>query len=158
MNGESMWYFIVDDAEGRRQEGPVAGADLVAMLSAGEISTDTLVWHEGLTDWLPIEAVPEFSEPTPQVSSLQTPDSESMEPSSVAPSEDSEDTAKANEPSDTVTIKDTGNHSIQFSKSRNVLLIATNDYHAGPLELTKLDLLGFLVAMETSTPRGEADK
>lgn len=71
-----------------------------------------------------------------------------MEPSS---SYLPEDTTKS--PSDTVTIKEFDNHTVKFSKSRNVLLIATNDYHAGPLVLTRLDLLGFLTAMETHTHR-----
>jgi hypothetical protein len=61
-------------------------------------------------------------------------------------------------PSDTVILRQAGNHSIQFSKSRGALLIITEDYHAEPLVLTKWDLLELLMAMESNSPGGDADK
>jgi len=151
MNSENRWYCILDNEDGRRQEGPVSGEDLEAMLSAGKIAPDTLVWHEGMTDWEQIGSVSNFSQPSRDDSSPPSPDPESTETSNV---DSIEDTAKLNEPSDTVILKETGNHTIRFSKSRNVLLITTNDYHAGPLVLMKLDLLGFLTAMEAATSDG----
>jgi hypothetical protein len=120
------------------------------MLSAGNITTETLVWHEGMTDWEQIGKVPEFSGPVPEDISPLVVNSVPEEPSIAA---SSADTTAPPEPSDAVTIKESDSHTIQFSKSRNVLLISSNDYHAGPLVLTKLDLLGFLTTMETSTSK-----
>jgi len=148
MSGENQWHVIVDGEDGRRQEGPVSTADLEAMLSAGEISTDTLVWRDGMTDWEQIGALPDFSHPAVQDVS---PGVAELNPAEPATTDQPEAAAAEPEgPSDTVLLKDTGNHTIQYSRSRSVLMIVTNDYHAGPLELTKLDLLGFLTAMESA--------
>lgn len=147
MNDENRWYFILDSEAGRRQEGPVSGEDLGEMLSVGKISPDTLVWHDGMSDWAQIGTVTEFSQPTREEASPSFPDSETPETSNSDPSVDE---AEADAPADLVTIKDAGNYSIQFSKSRSVLLITANDDQAEPLVLTKLDLLGFLTAMEAS--------
>jgi len=147
MDNENQWHFIVDDEGGRRQEGPVSQEDLEAMLSAGKLSTDSLVWQEGMAEWVQLGAVPDFSEPAGEDSTPPVPDSEPAETSAVEPPVDE---AEGEESSDAMKIRDFANHTILFSKSRNVLLIATNDYHAGPLVLSKLDLLGFLTAMETS--------
>jgi len=72
--------LIVDDEEGRRQEGPVSGEDLETMLSTGSIWTETLVWNEGMTDWVKIGTVPDFSHPVPEESSPSVTDSIPAEP------------------------------------------------------------------------------
>jgi hypothetical protein len=118
------------------------------MASLEEIGGDTLVWQEGMADWVPLCEVPEFSRLFHQDVPPQTGEPDSSVPSDAATSMDD---ASAAEPSDVVTLKDFENHSVQFSRSRKTLLVVTNDYHAGPLELTKLDLLSFLTAMERST-------
>lgn len=41
------WYF----ARGERQEGPVPFHDLQRMANQGEITLQTLVWKNGMTDW-----------------------------------------------------------------------------------------------------------
>lgn len=151
MESENHWYFIVDDGEERHQEGPVSSGDIAEMLSAGKLSTETLVWRDGMITWLKIAVVPDFSQPSQNNSPPHASTSIAAEPSGACRPEGS-----AKSPSDTVTIKELDNHTIKFSKSRNVLLIATNDYHAGPLVLTKLDLLGFLTAMESTDQQNKS--
>jgi hypothetical protein len=151
LDSEKQWYYVVASGSEMRQEGPVSSQDLESMLSEGRLSTDTLVWNDGMTDWAQIGAVTDFSPPVSPDDSPAGPEPIPAKPSIVDPPAD---TATPVKPNDTVTIKDTGNHSIQFSRSRNVLLIATNDYHAGPLVLTKLDLLRLLTVMETLPPEG----
>ncbi len=162
MSEQSEWYFIVEEAGERRQEGPVPTENLVDMVSSGAVTGDTLVWGEGMAEWLPACEVSEFSrhihqEVAPQILEPEpVPEPELIAPQEVPPAEVvEEDAAGAVEPSDLVTLGDFGNHSVQFSRSRKTLLIGTNDYHAGPLELTKLDLLEFLTEMEKAAGQSE---
>lgn len=41
--------------------GPLSIEELKAYIDSGRISRDTLLWREGLTDWLPAENVPDVS-------------------------------------------------------------------------------------------------
>ena len=148
MSKEDRWYLIVEDDAGRRQEGPVSTEYLSEEHSAGRIASETLVWHDGMTDWEQIGTIEEFALPMPQSPSPADSAAETTEPLTADSSRDVGETVV---PSDAVTLKEFASHSVRFSKSRNVLVIAAGDYHAGPLELTKLDLLGFLTAMESST-------
>jgi uncharacterized RDD family membrane protein YckC len=43
------WYYL----EGSEQRGPVTDADLETLARAGRVGPDTLVWHEGMAEWLP---------------------------------------------------------------------------------------------------------
>lgn len=43
------WYY----AAGNRQVGPVSEAELDAIVSSGGIRKDTLVWRQGLENWMP---------------------------------------------------------------------------------------------------------
>jgi hypothetical protein len=43
------WYYV----DAGRQAGPVDDAGLYALLAGGQITNETLVWREGLTDWKP---------------------------------------------------------------------------------------------------------
>lgn len=43
------WYY----AEGTAQRGPVGADEFQRLLSAGTVSSETLVWREGMTTWLP---------------------------------------------------------------------------------------------------------
>jgi uncharacterized RDD family membrane protein YckC len=43
------WYY----AEREKQAGPVTEEQLVQLFQSGKINHDTLVWHEGMADWLP---------------------------------------------------------------------------------------------------------
>jgi uncharacterized RDD family membrane protein YckC len=43
------WYYL----EGSEQKGPVADADLETLARIGKVAQDTLVWREGMAEWLP---------------------------------------------------------------------------------------------------------
>lgn len=45
-----MWFFAKDGA----QQGPVEQEELLKRLASGELSAETLVWREGLADWMPL--------------------------------------------------------------------------------------------------------
>ncbi len=44
------WYY----AAGGRQQGPVDDAQLDAMLQSGQVTQDTLIWRDGMANWLPL--------------------------------------------------------------------------------------------------------
>jgi len=71
-----LWYYVRDG----KQEGPVEEEALAALVSSGQVQAETLVWHEGMTDWQPCaQAAPRIAatslggmtggETTPAVSS-----------------------------------------------------------------------------------------
>ncbi len=43
------WYYV----EQGKQAGPVSDEQIEGMFQSGNIKSDTLVWHEGMTDWVP---------------------------------------------------------------------------------------------------------
>lgn len=43
------WYY----AEEGQQIGPVKGSEFQLLVESGKITTDTMVWHEGMEDWKP---------------------------------------------------------------------------------------------------------
>lgn len=45
------WYYASQD---NQQVGPVAGGQLVELFERGVITRETLVWREGLDNWLPL--------------------------------------------------------------------------------------------------------
>lgn len=50
----NQWFY----AEGNRERrGPVSGEDVAALFRSGQLSADTLVWREGITDWQPLRNV-----------------------------------------------------------------------------------------------------
>lgn len=54
------WYY----AEQNQQNGPLTGEQLQQLFQSGKINADTLVWHEGMADWLPYhQAMPQSSLP-----------------------------------------------------------------------------------------------
>jgi hypothetical protein len=44
------WFY----AEGNQQNGPVSDSQLEELLSSGKITHATLVWHEGMPEWQPL--------------------------------------------------------------------------------------------------------
>jgi uncharacterized RDD family membrane protein YckC len=48
-----QWYYAVN---GQRQ-GPISQAEFEKIAADGMIKPDTLVWHQGMTDWLPYAQV-----------------------------------------------------------------------------------------------------
>ena len=51
-----MWYF----SENGQQQGPVSLAELQAMIRSGRLTIDSLVWRQGMSDWMPVQGVPEL--------------------------------------------------------------------------------------------------
>ncbi|HWH68961.1 MAG TPA: DUF4339 domain-containing protein [Candidatus Sulfotelmatobacter sp.] len=58
------WYYALDN----EQKGPVDRSQLEQLLQQGIISGDTLVWQEGMADWLPYSAVAAPAVAAPPVS------------------------------------------------------------------------------------------
>ncbi len=44
------WYY----AAGGQQQGPIDDAQLDALIQSGTVTPDTLVWREGMANWLPL--------------------------------------------------------------------------------------------------------
>ncbi|MFH1033665.1 MAG: GYF domain-containing protein [Pseudomonadota bacterium] len=47
--GNEVWYYVVNGA----QTGPAGAHEMAALIQAGKISRDTLVWKEGMAEWQP---------------------------------------------------------------------------------------------------------
>lgn len=52
-----LWYY----GSHGEQSGPVPGDEIRAMIAAGSIGAGTLLWREGMEQWLPLGQVPEFA-------------------------------------------------------------------------------------------------
>jgi hypothetical protein len=55
----SQWYY----GSPAGQSGPVEEHQLRQMIAAGQLVPETLVWRDGMTDWVRLDAVPELSSP-----------------------------------------------------------------------------------------------
>jgi predicted Zn finger-like uncharacterized protein len=55
---QGTWYVVVEG----EQMGPLAEPDIAARLRRGEITGESLVWKEGLADWVKLSAVPELAQ------------------------------------------------------------------------------------------------
>jgi hypothetical protein len=53
----AQWYYGLNG----KQEGPVEEDEVRAMLASGMINGQTIVWREGMNEWLPMLQVPEWS-------------------------------------------------------------------------------------------------
>ena len=53
------WYYASNGA----QQGPVSAAVLMQLLSGGQVPTDSLVWRQGMGDWVAANTVPELLQP-----------------------------------------------------------------------------------------------
>lgn len=61
------WFYAKDNA----QHGPASDLEIRSLISTGQIKQDTVIWREGMTDWLPLKEVQDF-QPS-QASNLQNP-------------------------------------------------------------------------------------
>ena len=50
------WFYGKDNT----QHGPVSDLEIRTLITSGEIQAETIIWREGMTDWLPLNDVPEF--------------------------------------------------------------------------------------------------
>ena len=63
-----QWYYVKNG----QKEGPLSNADIPQFVRRGEITDDTLVWNETMTDWAPFNEV-HFAESVPQEAATETP-------------------------------------------------------------------------------------
>ena len=52
----SDWYYGKENT----QHGPVSDLEIRNLISTGEITEKTVIWREGMTDWLPLNEVQEL--------------------------------------------------------------------------------------------------
>jgi hypothetical protein len=53
-----LWYY----GSPAGQKGPVEENELRAMIAAGQLGPETLVWRDGMKDWSRLEMVPELTQ------------------------------------------------------------------------------------------------
>ncbi len=51
------WFYTSNGT----QAGPITQQELAAKVQSGEVTATDLIWKEGMSDWLPMNQVPEFS-------------------------------------------------------------------------------------------------
>ena len=54
------WFYGKDGT----QHGPVSEHDMTTLISSGQVDASTIIWREGMADWLPVNQVPEFQSST----------------------------------------------------------------------------------------------
>lgn len=59
------WFYGKDNT----QHGPVSDLEIRNLVTSGQIDMNTVIWKEGMTDWIPMKDVPEFS---PAVGNITT--------------------------------------------------------------------------------------
>ncbi|MEK7950216.1 GYF domain-containing protein [Luteolibacter soli] len=52
----SQWYY----GSSAGQTGPVEEHELRTLIASGGVGPETLVWRDGMKDWLPLQSVPEL--------------------------------------------------------------------------------------------------
>lgn len=57
----AQWYY----GSSAGQNGPVEEHELRALIASGGVGPETLVWREGMKDWLSLRAVPELASTVP---------------------------------------------------------------------------------------------
>jgi hypothetical protein len=57
----AQWYY----GSSAGQNGPVEEQELRALIASGGLGPETLVWREGMKDWLSLRAVPELASTVP---------------------------------------------------------------------------------------------
>lgn len=50
------WFYGKDNT----QHGPVSDLEIRNLIATGRIEPTTIIWRDGMTDWLPLSDVPEF--------------------------------------------------------------------------------------------------
>jgi hypothetical protein len=66
---EKGWYYLLDD----ETHGPVPVAQLRRLLQSGELGPDTLVWCQGMKDWVPARSFKTGAAQQPVAPPLRTP-------------------------------------------------------------------------------------
>lgn len=61
MSDNQEWYY----AEGSTSIGPISQSEFDALVSNGTVRFDTLVWQDGMSDWLPLGQIQGAATPPP---------------------------------------------------------------------------------------------
>jgi uncharacterized RDD family membrane protein YckC len=66
--GTSMeiWYYAFNGA----QQGPITQEAIAQLIASGQLPIDSLVWREGMANWIPARSVPELAAAAPHAASL----------------------------------------------------------------------------------------
>ena len=54
------WFYGKEGS----QHGPISELEISTLVASGQIDATTVIWREGMTDWLPVNQVPEFQSAT----------------------------------------------------------------------------------------------
>jgi hypothetical protein len=79
----TLWFYVRDD----KRQGPVDFEQLVTLLLTGELPHSSLVWHQGLREWMEAERIQEIAEqlPPPLPQPARPPKPAAPEPARPAP-------------------------------------------------------------------------
>ncbi|MCU0749438.1 MAG: RDD family protein [Akkermansiaceae bacterium] len=53
-----VWHYAIEDV----QTGPVSSDEVERLLQQGTLTQESLIWQEGMPDWMPVRAVPVFAQ------------------------------------------------------------------------------------------------
>ena len=70
-----MWYYEHND----QQSGPVSKEQIIELLNSGQISASSLVWKDGMPEWVALGQVGEFQAVSTIENDLSTPASSPYE-------------------------------------------------------------------------------
>lgn len=76
------WFYGKDNT----QHGPVSEQEIQTLASSGQIDSSTIIWREGMADWIPMKDVPEFqSAAVDSASPYSSPQTNAAQPTSHHP-------------------------------------------------------------------------
>lgn len=83
MISHNLWHYVKDN----QQAGPVTSETMCALIDEGAVNGDTLVWTEGMPDWLALNKIDEFKDvlPPPRTGLKLQGQAKAMEMVNVAP-------------------------------------------------------------------------
>ena len=68
-SSRTYWFFL----DGENQHGPFSAEELRGYFDIGALAKQTLLWHSGMPEWLPVDQVAEFSKYSETLPSVATP-------------------------------------------------------------------------------------
>ena len=60
------WFYGKDGT----QHGPVSELEISTLISSGQIDATSILWREGMSDWLPVNQIPEFQSTSSAASTI----------------------------------------------------------------------------------------
>jgi hypothetical protein len=52
-----QWFIVVETASGAQSQGPMSLEQIQQLASSGQVTPESLVWKEGMADWVPAGGV-----------------------------------------------------------------------------------------------------